>query len=276
MSDISIVFDEYISNIRSINAELTGLVLDMLQHVKFDAQKDYLGLMICSFAYKQLEHLKSVHLLIDGGQHRDAQAIARIMMEGFAKLKWASGAPIERSRDWIEYSAVERFRIFYNKPQYTKYKSEIELGLKEHGTKFLKKESKAKPLSEITPDDYITNWRLIPKGDNFNKRSVKDVFKDLGYEEVHEMIYSPLSDWIHWGSLSLQGAISVTDDALVYGTETKHLGVISLAVAFDSLNDTAKLLDDHFKLGYTSRLTKLSKDHSILIQRTHAYATDKI
>jgi hypothetical protein len=267
MSGEHFAFDDYISDTRSIEAELSKLALDMLQHVKLDPEKDYLGLMAASFAYKQLEHFKSIRLLVDAGQYRDAVAICRIMMEGVIILKWASEEPTERPLNWIKYSAVERYRRLYDTPMYAEHKALIESDLKLYGNQFLKKESRTKPFSEITPNDYIPNWRGIPAGDKFEKKGIKDIFKDTGHGEIHETIYNPSSGWLHWDSLSLQEAVGIDGGAFIYGVETKHLGVASLAVGFDSLNETSNLLDDHFKLGYTSKLTNLGNDHRAILER---------
>lgn len=261
-------FDEYISNARSIDTRLSKLAFDMLQHVELTEKEDYLGLMASAFAYKQLEHFKSVLLLVDAGQNRDAVVICRIMMEGVIILNWASGGPAERALNWIKYSAVELYRLFYNTPMYAENKARIESNLKVYGNQFLRNESKTKPFSEITPADYISNWRGIPAGEKFEKKSVKDIFKDTGHGELYETVYNPSSGWLHWDSLSLQGAIGIKGDDFIYGIETKHLVVASLAIGFDSLNETLKLLNDHFKLEYTSKLAELGIDHRALLERT--------
>jgi hypothetical protein len=93
MPESHISFDEYISKAHASGDKLSNLVLDMLRLVKLDPTKDQLGLMIASFGYKQLEHFKSIRLLVDAGQHRDAVVISRVMMEGFIVLNWASLGP---------------------------------------------------------------------------------------------------------------------------------------------------------------------------------------
>ena len=267
MSSENFAFDEYISKARSIDAKLSKLAFDMLRHVKL-ADKGYFGIMAAAFAYKQLEHFKSILLLVDAGLNRDAVVISRIMMEGFIILKWAREDPEERALNWIKYSAVERYRLLYNTPMYEENKVRIESDLKAYGNQFLKKESKNKPFSEINPSDYISNWRGLPTGDNFERKSVRDIFKDTGHGDLYETIYNPSSGWLHWDSLSLQGSVGIEGEYFIYGIETKHLVVASLAVGFDSLNDTLKLLNEHLKSEYANELTTLGIDHRALLERT--------
>ena len=51
--------------------------------------KDAASVMVLSFVTKQREHLRSVRLLLNAKQHRDAHLIARTMIEGMGRLLWA-------------------------------------------------------------------------------------------------------------------------------------------------------------------------------------------
>jgi hypothetical protein len=138
-----------------------------------------------------------------------------------------------------------------------------------HGTPFLKENSKTKSFDEITPDDYKKFWRGVSDGSKFKKKSMENILDETGHGDVYGTIYSPSSGWGHWDSLSLQGAITVDDENIIYGVETKFLGVVAHAIGFDALNDTAKLLDDHFKLGRINRLTTFGDDQHALLK--HVY-----
>lgn len=264
MKDRQTIFDEYMPKAYIIVEKLSKSVLDMLNQVRLDPVNDRFGLMVASFAYKQLEHLKSVTMLGKAGQYRDATAISRIMMEGVIVLKWAGEEPAERSLDWISYSAVENYRLFYGTPAYEKQKTQIESNLKRYGIKFLKKDSQKKPIDKTTPEDYIKSWRE-------NKKPITALFNETKHIELFKSVYVPVSGWVHWDSLSLQQAISVNDEGdIIYGIETKHLGVAALALGIDSLNETARLLDSHFALGCITRLIELSKGHRALLEESLA------
>ena len=44
------------------------------------SETDHFGFMLISFLMKQLEHIRSVSILVQAGQHNDATAIARRLM----------------------------------------------------------------------------------------------------------------------------------------------------------------------------------------------------
>lgn len=62
---------------------LAGRVTD--KGFKYKDSDDY-AFMLISFFMKQQDHLKSVCVLVEFGQHRDATAIARMMLEGLCTL----------------------------------------------------------------------------------------------------------------------------------------------------------------------------------------------
>jgi len=86
---------------------------------------------------------------------------------------------------------------------------------------------------------------------------------------LYETAYIPSSGWIHWDSFSLQQAVGENEGGdLIYGIETRHLGVAALAIGLDALNDTAKLLNDHFNLKQMAHLRKLHEDHQALLKES--------
>jgi hypothetical protein len=69
---------------------------------------DFLGAMADAFMHKQIEHLKSICILIDNGQNPDALIIARSAYENMALLLWAAHGPDTSLRDtrplkWFAY-----------------------------------------------------------------------------------------------------------------------------------------------------------------------------
>lgn len=66
--------------------------------------------MALMYVSKQDEHLRSVRVLIEAGQHRDAWLIARTMLEGWAQLEWALCHQPEGPDEWFWYEAIEDWR----------------------------------------------------------------------------------------------------------------------------------------------------------------------
>jgi hypothetical protein len=59
---------------------------------------------------KQLEHLRSVRALIAADLHRDAQLIARPMLEAQGTLRWPFNRASERTDLWFWYGAILAWR----------------------------------------------------------------------------------------------------------------------------------------------------------------------
>src|SRR3989339_687799 len=67
----------------------------MHTHICYD-EADHLAFMSLSFVSKQIDHLKTIRILVDMGQHKDAELIARSMIEGLFLLLWAARDPSTR------------------------------------------------------------------------------------------------------------------------------------------------------------------------------------
>lgn len=72
-------------------------------------EHDHLGFMALCFVSKQMEHLRSVCMLIAVGRDRDAALIARSMVEGMGLLLWAARKPTERPLLWRSSVWVEEW-----------------------------------------------------------------------------------------------------------------------------------------------------------------------
>ena len=148
--------DEELSRLRRDIENLQGIVAPLLEKAGSDALGDDISSMAFCFVNKQMEHIKSICLLVDNHQYRDAWAISRIMFEGLALLYW-SNEDSNRPHYWRSYWWVGQFKQLYGRPEYLAQKAEIEKNLKAQCTQFLRKSARNKDQSEITPDDYYNN-----------------------------------------------------------------------------------------------------------------------
>jgi hypothetical protein len=130
----------------------------MIQDVKYDDVTDHMGFMGLCFMSKQIEHLRSICLLIDGHQYRDANLISRVMIEGTARLYWAGLKQPDRPLRWRAYSWVEEFRKSYDKEIASTDKAEIDCQLETYCRCFLKLNASRKPQNQIEPSDYCNGW----------------------------------------------------------------------------------------------------------------------
>ena len=262
MPDKPLDLDKELVGLNSCANKLAEIVIDMLPQAKF-GEYDHLKFMGATFVCKQLEHLKSILILVDAGQYNDAWSIARVMVEGLAILQWANTEPSKHPLNWRAYVWVDQFKMLYGTPEYDKHKAEIDEALDKQCRQYLKAESKDKPQKDIIPDDYLTGWRREDdeNGKFINKRVI-NIFKDVGLENIHEGIYSPASGWIHWDSMSMAKCIERSPEgAIKWTVDLKYLGAAALSSGIHALYASAMILDGNFDLGFASKLTEAFKTH---------------
>lgn len=122
---------------------LLALTDEMAYGVKY-SDEDHLSFMALCFLGKQVDHARSVILLIPS---RDAVLVARSMIEGLVKLLWAESHPDVLTLKWRAFSYVHDWRVLREKARKGEAVDEdrrtsIEEALREFGEQFLKKKDK--------------------------------------------------------------------------------------------------------------------------------------
>jgi hypothetical protein len=258
MSEERLDLDKEITRVRSYAERLAKLTIDMLPQVKFN-EHDHLTFMEASVVVRQLDHLRSVLILVDSKQYQDAFAIARIMLEGLVLLLWVKENPVERSLNWRAYVWIEQFRESHGE-----HNAEMDGALDTYCRKYLKEESKDKPQKDIGPDDYLTGWR---REDNdkgkFVTMQLKTIFEKVGFGKLHEGVYSPASGWVHWDSTGMAKCIKRgPDGAIIYGgADMRYIGGMATTSALHALFASVAVLDGDRNLGFAPRLEELYKKY---------------
>jgi hypothetical protein len=253
--------DEDLARLRGYATNLTELGNRIIKDVKFDFDKDHMGLMAFLIVNKQLEHLKSIIILNNNQQYRDTQLIARTMAEGLALIYWASQDQDKRPLQWRSCAWVEEFARYYGKTEYTEYTKEIEVMLSTLCKPFLRAASKNKTMSEITPNDYIRSCRWDEMDDGiFKTVNIKKTFEDAGIKLIYESYYASASNWAHWNPIGIAEAIKPGSGVPNYSKETKYLGAIGYISGFKFLLQSTKFLNGYFKLEFNETLDELEKD----------------
>ncbi len=115
------------------------LALDACDDTRF-CDQDHLAFMALCFLSKQIDHTKSILVLIPS---RDTILIARSMIEGLCQLLWAVKDPDVRPRQWRAFAWDHDWRLVQAKikggesidPEVLKG---IQDGLRRFGNQFLK------------------------------------------------------------------------------------------------------------------------------------------
>jgi hypothetical protein len=226
--------------------------------------------MALSFATKQLEHMRSVRALIAAGEYRDAQLIARTMLEAQGTLRWAFNRTPERTELWFWYGAILDWRqMAESKAQGFEVDPADEAELKpyvdQHGPNYYKprvrqriEEAQRNGTIYDLPEDpwHPTDWTEL---------NVRAMFEELGDEDrrLYDSFYRRTSEWAHSGPRAiLIAADREQEDAAEWGIDQFTDDDVrsanwALGVACESLRRTLDVLNAHFSLGYDGRLKSI-------------------
>lgn len=215
---------------------------------------DHLGFMSLCFLSKQNDHMSAVLRLFP---HPDIQLISRTMIEGLSQLLWCFKEPDRafkwRGYAWINDWRVSREMINNGKNVPSDHINNIEKFITEHGDLFKINRFKNQPIPE-NADPFHKNWRC--------GISLKDITEEVEGEELYDKLYSPYSDWQHWGVASIGLMIKRDGDGVTYGENTSSAELCSsLAVAFQCLYQVMELNNSHHKLGMEGKLAKLKDEY---------------
>lgn len=135
------------------------------------------------------------------------------------------------------------------------YRSRIIEQLGTYGEEFLT--SNAKKMQDnnlpLPRNPYRNKWIDL----NVYERC-KEVKGDLLYEKI----YRETSQWIHWTVKGMSPAIRRDDLTFRYCTNTSaDMGATALASGFQSLFESAKLLNIHLKLEFNDKLDNIITEY---------------
>jgi hypothetical protein len=254
----------HLPSLISFSDELIGLAEDILGRDIRYSETDHLGFMALCFVSEQVEHLKSIRLLVEHGHHRDAGLIARTMMEGLCLLLWAAKDSPSRPLLWRSYACVEDFRLMKQKEAAGEsiepaQRAKINKMLKQYGNQFLtKKARKAQREGRPLPvDPYRKNW---------SGRPLDQICDEVQGQLLYEHIYRGMSERIHWSPRGLGTAITRDGQKVTYSGISPENAATALAVGFQALLQSLELLDEHLQLCEKRRLNQLRERYIIFHQ----------
>lgn len=235
---------------------LLNLTDEMAYGVKY-SEEDHLSFMALCFLHKQVDHARSVIMLIPG---RDAVLIARSMIEGLVQLLWAESRPDELPKKWRAFAWIHDWRIMREKAGKGKtvdesQRTKIEDALHEFGEQFLKKREKSSRESggAMSDDPYHDNWRT--------GYAIKNICKDVEGEEMYDNLYVPFSDWHHWGAAGLGSCLSRQDGYVTYSSLSHSDSATALIVAFQCVFQTAEVVERNLETGVGLKLSELRDNY---------------
>ena len=165
----------------------------LVSSVKF-SENDRLGFIILAFLRKLEEQARSVQMLVFNDHGRDAELVARSMLETMISALWIARDP-DRARQWQGYAYIEDWRLAEKRPDIPispERRQAIDNFLLKYG-KFYED-----PHKRGKSDPYYNNWRCgVSIRQMFNPSStvanLKLPFK--GHYRTWEEVLAPRSSF---------------------------------------------------------------------------------
>lgn len=212
------------------------LALKVVHSVRY-SEDDHLAFMILAYLSKLIEQARSVRILVRKGAARDAELVARSMMEGMATLLWAAQEPATRPFQWRGFAYVVDFRLMEKR----KASGETVAPEDENRTlAFLSTHAATfeDPQKSGRPDPYYRDWR--------RGVTIREIFDCVDGDVLYQDLYRPSSDWTHSGTESMGRAIQRAGKTVKWIHRDASTAATALAIAFQSLTEVAKLAIQHF------------------------------
>ena len=233
-------------------AALAGEMVDATQY----REDDHFAFMAAAFLSRQIGHAGALLLL---NEHCDTQLIARSMAEGMCQLFWAHHDRPARALRWRLFSLVVDWRLMREMEADGKTipagtRSSIEARLAQDGAQFLKpraEERKARKQS-LAADPYWKEW---------TGKSVRTIFREVEAEPLYVKLYRAYAAWHHWSPQGIGQLIERRDGVLVLPSRDPGVAVGAVALGFQCVVETARLLDEHLSLGFGDRLSALRDEY---------------
>jgi hypothetical protein len=255
--------------LRSFAAELIEIGDELLRkEFTFRYNEHFAFLTVC-LAHKQHSHLRSVCLLVDKGQHRDAAVIGRVMVECMVIQLWAAQKPAERAWLWRSFALVSDFQLLHRKLSSGESVPAVEADritqrAIQEAPHFLRKTARdalhsGKPLP-INP--FLEKWHISDSG---SPLSTAGLFAAVG-ANLQYGVYSKISDWVHSNPRGVGAAIKRTHGTYTFETQLPEAAADALAGGGQALEYSLRILDGQFGMGRAGRLAALKERFPILLE----------
>ncbi len=255
---------ESLPGLSVLSVELEALVSDVFgRRIAYEPDIGA-DVMVLSFVTKQREHLRTVRVLIDAKQHRDAHLIARTMVEGMARLLWAFNQKPDRTDRWFWFGAILDWRqmkkneengIVVEPDDRTELKTYVDrYGPNYYRTtvrKAIETAQVAGTVYEIPEDPWRNDWTTT---------NIESMFVGVDGKRLYESIYRDSSEWVHWGPRTILRAMQLAAWGTTGFTEEDwRVALFALQLGCQSLIQSLEVLDLHFSLGIAGRLDTINR-----------------
>ncbi|CAI8975659.1 putative HEPN_AbiU2 domain-containing protein [Pseudomonas sp. IT-P100] len=229
----------WLADLESKCQELLLICSRMVAEVK-GGEFDDLRYMCHAFFLRQIQHMKSI-LLLKG--ECDSQLVSRSMFEGALYLMYA-GKECQIARRWRLYCiVVDKQKMDEAELNGISVPSDIKRIINENIVE-------CDELFKCEDGQYINNWR--------EGESIYSIVKKVGFEKLYDQYYFPMSDYHHWGTVSVGKRYAIIEGGLrqVDSSVTESDRISSLLLALSCLLSTADFAESLFSCNERVALNK--------------------
>lgn len=269
MSNPKINWEKRIPVLQDFASELLDLASNIVSaHNGPHKMNDFLGAMIDVFTHIQMDHLKSICILVNAGQGHDADIISRSSVEAMYLLLWSAYGPKDnpgkvRPYHWWSYLFIEEYRrMIKTDINDVSFKTETRIfeQVKDIGYLFLTITSRNKLRqmgAKSLPDDpFIRSWP------SENWKDIEEELKDIG--QIHqtvphyEEIYRRLCQWTHSTQYGIGRVFNCNEEIISHNSDyCIFMGARALELGYEALDRSLVLFNDHFDLDFRDRIVDL-------------------
>lgn len=225
------------------------------------SESDHFGFMALCFTHKQIEHARSLGILIDAQQHSDAAILARVMLEGLIYILWARLDKDDRPLAWRSFALVSDHETLLKAKSRGEHIDEMtEATLRERlaeEAKRFRTKSAIKQGAENFPNPYQKSWNVDKDG---RKIELSEMVIEIGDPLLKEL-YDDLSQLGHWTVRGIGPLLRRSENGIKIDFNSSVSAAQACAVCIQSLGATSKAAAEHFNLPLLPKIDELFNDY---------------
>jgi Family of unknown function (DUF5677) len=220
-------------------------------------ETDHFGFMALCFVHKQIEHARSLGILIDSKQYTDAIILARAMLEGLIFILWARLDKVDRALSWRSFALVSDYEtLLAMKKRGEKVDKNFEKKLLDRlsaeAGRFRTKGA-MKHGTENVENPYQKYWHVDGNG---RRIELTEMAQEIG-DPLVKNLYDNLSQLGHWTVRGIGPLIRRGNNGVKIDFDSHSNAAQACAVCIHSLGATAKAVAEHFEMNIELEIDKL-------------------
>jgi Family of unknown function (DUF5677) len=225
------------------------------------SESDHFGFMALCFTHKQIEHARSLGILVDAQQYSDAAILARVMLEGLIYTLWARLEKTDRPLAWRSFALVSDYETLLkakNRGEQVDKMVEQALyeRLAEEAKRFLTKSAIKQGVENFT-NPYQKCWNVDKEG---RRIELSEMVNEIGDPLLKEL-YDDLSQLGHWTVRGIGPLLRRSENGVKINFNSSVSAAQACAVCIQSLGATSKAAAEHFNLPLLPKLDELFKEY---------------